>query len=59
MTLENSPVTEEEHDAQLLELAIGRMSHYDPTKNISEAELLNRLGISADDIAGFESIELE
>ena len=46
-------------DAESAAIAAERMSRYDRAKNISVAEMLNYLGISADDIANIESIEIE
>ena len=46
-------------DQQLLEIANERMSKYDPSKVISEAEIDRYFGISEDDLKGFEDIEIE
>lgn len=50
---------DEVNDARLLAIATERMSHYDSSKNISEAEMNKRLGITDDDLAGFDEVEIE
>ena len=50
---------EEVNDARLLATAIERMSRYDGTGAIPEADVLKELGISPDDIADSEGVEIE
>ena len=40
-------------------IAAERMEHYDPATIISEEEMLLRLGISEDDLANFDEVEIE
>ncbi len=50
---------EEENDNRLTMIAAERMEHYDPATIISEDEMLLRLGISEDDLANFDEVEIE
>lgn len=50
---------DEVNDARLLALASERMSHYDPKTAISEDEMNCRLGITDEDLEGFEEVEIE
>lgn len=50
---------DEVNDARLLTIAAERMAHYDPTTTLSEEEMNARLGITADDLADFEGVEIE
>ena len=52
-------ITEELEDAQLLAVAEDRLSHYDPAKTISWEEMNAYLGITEEDIANCEEVELE
>lgn len=49
----------EVNDARLLMMATERMSHYDPATRISSEELDRQLGITEDDLAGFDEVEFE
>ena len=50
---------DELNDARLLALAAERMARYDPAAVISESEMNARLGVSDEDLAGFEAVGLE
>ena len=52
-------ITEELEDAQLLAVAEERLSHYDPAKTISWEEMNAYLGITEEDLANCEEVELE
>lgn len=47
------------NDARLLAVASERMAHFDPTSLISEEEMNRRLGVTEDDLAGFDEVEIE
>ena len=49
---------DELNDARLLAVA-SRMAHFDPTSLISEEEMNRRLGVTEDDLAGFDEVEIE
>ena len=50
---------DELNDARLLAVASERMAHYDPSKLISEEEMIRRVGVTEDDLTDFESLEIE
>ena len=50
---------DEVNDARLLALAAERMAHYDPAAVISDGEMNAKLGVSDEDLAGFEEVGLE
>lgn len=50
---------DEVNDARLLVLASERMSHFDSSTLISEEEMNHRLGVTEDDLAGFDEVEFE
>lgn len=50
---------EEIEDAQLLALAEERLKNFDPSQLISAEEVDKKLGISAEDLIGFEDVEIE
>ena len=50
---------EELNDARLLAVASERMAHFDPTSLISEEEMNRRLGISDNDLTGFDEVDIE
>jgi PHD/YefM family antitoxin component YafN of YafNO toxin-antitoxin module len=50
---------DEVNDARLLTIAAERMAHYDPTAVISADEMNSRLGITEEDLEGYEEVELE
>ena len=52
-------ITEELEDAQLLAVAEERLSHYDPAKTISWEEMNAYLGITEENLANCEEVELE
>lgn len=49
---------DEVNDARLLTVATERFAHYDPNTVISEKEMLDSMGISADALKGYEEVEL-
>lgn len=56
---EYTQLIDELNDAKLLAIATERMANYDSSKLIPEKELYEQLGISEEDLLGFEDIELE
>lgn len=52
-------IMDELNDARLLAVATERIGHYDPSTVISEVEMDRRLGITEDDLAGYEEVDLE
>ena len=52
-------LVDELEDAKLYALAMERMSRYDPSQTISQEEVDANLGITEEDLAGWEDIELE
>ena len=50
---------DEVNDARLLTIATERMVHYDPATVISETEMNRRLGITAEDLADFDEVDIE
>lgn len=50
---------DELNDARLLAVASERMSHFNPASLISEEEMNRRLGISDNDLAGFDEVDIE
>ena len=50
---------DEVNDARLLTVASERMAHFDPAALISEEEMNRRLGITEDDLAGFDEVDIE
>ena len=50
---------DELNDARLLAVASERMAHFDPTSLISEEEMNRRLGVTEDDLAGIDEVEIE
>ena len=50
---------DEVNDARLLALATERMAKYDPSKTVSEAEVLKELGITADELADADKVDVE
>ena len=50
---------DELNDARLLAVASERMAHFDPTSLISEEEMNRRLGITEDDLTGFDEVDIE
>lgn len=50
---------DELNDARLLAVSSERMAHFDPASLISEEEMNLRLGISDNDLAGFDEIDIE
>jgi PHD/YefM family antitoxin component YafN of YafNO toxin-antitoxin module len=49
----------EVNDARLLTMATERMAHYDPATIISEDEMNRKLGITDEDLAGYDEVEIE
>lgn len=52
-------LVDELEDAKLYALAMERMSRYDPSQTVSQEDVDARLGITKEDLAGWEDIELE
>ena len=50
---------DEVNDARLLILANERMSHYDPSKSISQERIDEEFGFTAEDLADADEVELE
>ena len=50
---------DEVNDARLLALATERMANFDASSVIPEAEALKELGITADDLADADKVEIE
>lgn len=50
---------DEVNDARLLSIATERFSNYNPDNVITQEEMDARLGINADDLAGYEEVEFE
>ena len=50
---------DELNDARLAALAAERMAHFNPEIAVSEAEMNRRLGITEDDLAGFDEVDIE
>ena len=50
---------DELNDARLAALAAERMAHFNPEITVSEAEMNRRLGITEDDLAGFDEVDIE
>lgn len=49
----------EVNDARLLTMATERMAHYDPTTLVSSEEVHRQLGITDEDLDGFDEVEFE
>ena len=52
-------MTADHDDIRLIAIADERMSHFDPSKLLTQEEVDRRLGITPEDIEGWEDIELE
>ena len=50
---------DEINDARLLAMAAERMKDYDPSKTVSEQDMLKRLGMSEQNLMGYEKVEIE
>lgn len=50
---------DEINDARLLALATERIAAFDPSKTVPEEEVLKELGITADELADADKVELE
>lgn len=50
---------DELNDARLLALANERLAKADPASFISEEEMEERLGVRAEDLAGFDEVDIE
>jgi PHD/YefM family antitoxin component YafN of YafNO toxin-antitoxin module len=50
---------DEVNDARLLTVAAERMAHYDPATVISGDEMNRRIGITDEDLAGYDEVEIE
>lgn len=55
----SASLMDELNDARLLAVASERMAHFDPTSLISEEEMNLRLGISDNDLTGFDEVDIE
>ena len=56
---ESEELKEELYDAVLLDIAMERMAHYDPSKTISQEEMYRIMGITEEDLIGWEDVEIE
>ena len=52
-------LNDEYNDAKLLALAYERMENFDPSKLLSEEEVYRHLGITEEDLEGWEEVEIE
>lgn len=50
---------DEVNDARLLTIATERLTNYNPATTLSEEEMNARLGVTSDDLADFEGVEIE
>ena len=50
---------DELNDARLMAVASERMAHFDSSALISEEEMNRRLGVTADDLVGFDEVDIE
>ena len=50
---------DEVNDARLIAVASERMAHFNPATLISEEEMNRRLGITEDDLTGFDEVDIE
>ncbi len=50
---------DEVNDARLLAIASDRMTRFDPSTLISEEEMNHRLGITEEDLADFDEVDIE
>ena len=50
---------EELEDMRLAAIAEKRLAHMDPSKLISHDEMMRQLGLTDEDLEGFEDVELE
>ena len=50
---------DEVNDARLLEIAVARMQNYDPETAIPAEEVYRNLGITEEDLAGSDEVEIE
>ena len=50
---------DEVNDARLLEIAVARMQNYDPETTIPAEEVYKNLGITEEDLAGSDEVEIE
>lgn len=56
---ESEELKEELFDAVLLDIAMERMANYDPSKTISKEEVYRIMGITEEDLVGWEDVEIE
>lgn len=52
-------IEEDREDAELLALAEERLANYDPNKTISWDEMMQELGLTEEDLEGWEEVEFE
>ena len=50
---------DEVNDARLMTIASERMSHFNPDALISDHEMNTRLGVTEEDLADFDEVEIE
>ena len=50
---------DEVNDARLLEIAVARMQQYDPAAVVSAEEVYAKCGITEEDLAGSDEVEIE
>ena len=52
-------LVDEANDARLEAIAAKRLVHYDPDTLLSQDEVMRELGLTEQDLAGWEDVELE
>ena len=52
-------LVDEANDARLEAIAAKRLAHYDPDTLLSQDEVMRELGLTEQDMAGWEDVELE
>ena len=52
-------LVDEANDARLEAIAAKRLAHYDPDTLLSQDEVMRELGLTEQDLAGWEDVELE
>ena len=55
----SASLMDELNDVRLLAVASERMAHFDPASLISEEEMNLSLGISDNDLTGFDEVDIE
>ena len=52
-------LVDEANDARLEAIAAKRLAHYDPDTLLSQDEVMRELGLTEQDLAGWEDVEIE